>query len=538
MDDELLRIEGLHTEFVTRTGVVRAVDGIDLSLRRGEILGLVGESGSGKSVTGFSIIGLVDEPGRVTAGRIIFDGRDLLVAGEPALARLRGSRIAMIFQDPMMTLNPVLRIDTQMIEAIRAHDDVSRDAAWRRARDVLGLVGIPSPEERLRAYPHQFSGGMRQRVVIAIAMLHAPDLIIADEPTTALDVTIQAQILHEMQRLRREQGMALIWITHDLSVVAGLADRVAVMYAGRIVEQGGVDDVLDAPAHPYTRGLIGSIPSHDAAGRSARPDPRHDAFAHRHRARLPVPRALPAGDGPVRHRSCATGGRRRARGVLPPSGQRPMTSALVSLHRVSRHFVKRLDLVARAARGLGANLREEVVRAVDGVDLSIHSGEVVGLVGESGCGKSTLGRVVAGIHEPTSGTVAFRGRAVGQMSRNERADYTLKVQMIFQDPYASLSPRQRVSRIIGEAPEIHGIWSRDELEDRLDEVMLRVGLEPALKRRYPHQFSGGQRQRIGIARALAVAPEFLVCDEAVAALDVPSRRRFSTCSCACARIWG
>ena len=263
---ELLRIEGLHTEFATPAGVVRAVDGIDLRLRRGEILGLVGESGSGKSVTGFSIIGLIDEPGRVSAGRIVFDGEDLVAVGEPALARLRGSRIAMIFQDPMMTLNPVLRIDTQMIEAIRAHRRVGRDAAWRQARDALGLVGIPSPEERLRTYPHQLSGGMRQRVVIAIAMLHAPDLIIADEPTTALDVTIQAQILHQMQRLRREREMALIWITHDLSVVAGLADRVAVMYAGRIVEQGGVDEVLDAPAHPYTRGLIGSIPSLDAAG--------------------------------------------------------------------------------------------------------------------------------------------------------------------------------------------------------------------------------------------------------------------------------
>ena len=263
---ELLRIEGLHTEFETRAGVVRAVDGIDLRLNRGEILGLVGESGSGKSVTGFSIIGLIDEPGRISAGRVVFDGQDLVAAGEPALARLRGSRIAMIFQDPMMTLNPVLRIDTQMIEAIRAHADVSRDAAWRRARDALGLVGIPSPEERLRAYPHQFSGGMRQRVVIAIAMLHAPDLIIADEPTTALDVTIQAQILHEMQRLRREREMALIWITHDLSVVAGLADRVAVMYAGRIVERGTVDEVLDAPKHPYTEGLIGSIPSRHATG--------------------------------------------------------------------------------------------------------------------------------------------------------------------------------------------------------------------------------------------------------------------------------
>ena len=518
---ELLRIEGLHTEFATRAGIVRAVDGIDLRLRRGEILGLVGESGSGKSVTGFSIIGLIDEPGRVTAGRIVFDGQDLLAAGEPALARLRGSRIAMIFQDPMMTLNPLLRIDTQMIEAIRAHSKVGRDAAWRRARDALGLVGIPSPEERLRAYPHQFSGGMRQRVVIAIAMLHAPDLIIADEPTTALDVTIQAQILHEMQRLRREREMALIWITHDLSVVAGLADRVAVMYAGRIVEQGSVDEVLDSPEHPYTEGLIGSIPNHDAAGGAL--------------AQIPgmMPSLIDVGPGcrfrercPRATRRCRDDDpapaldRRRAPGVLSPPGQRAMTSALLSLRGVSRHFVKPLDLVARAAGRLGANLREEVVRAVDGVDLSIEAGEVVGLVGESGCGKSTLGRVVAGIHEPTSGTLAFRGRPVARMSREERADYTLKVQMIFQDPYASLSPRQRVGRIIGEAPDVHGIWRRDELDDRVDEVMLRVGLDPALKRRYPHQFSGGQRQRIGIARALAVAPEFLVCDEAVAALDV------------------
>ena len=306
MGNELLRIEGLHTEFATRAGVVKAVDGIDLSLRRGEILGLVGESGSGKSVTGFSIIGLIDEPGRVTAGRIVFDGHDLVAAGEPALARLRGSRIAMIFQDPMMTLNPVLRIDTQMVEAIRAHADVSRDAAWRRARDALGLVGIPSPEERLRAYPHQFSGGMRQRVVIAIAMLHAPDLIIADEPTTALDVTIQAQILYEMQRLRREREMALLWITHDLSVdcrtrrprgghVRGTHRR-----AGRRRRCAGC---AGASVHPGPDRIDSESQFH---GRSACPDSRHDALPDRHRAGLPIPRALPAGDPSLRRRSGAT----------------------------------------------------------------------------------------------------------------------------------------------------------------------------------------------------------------------------------------
>ena len=269
----VLEVEGLRTEFATRTGVVRAVDGVSFSIERGRILGLVGESGSGKSVTGTSLMGLVDPPGRVTGGRILLNGQDLAGLPEPQMRRLRGSRIAMVFQDPMMTLNPVLRIDTQMIEAVQAHDRVSRAEARVRARDALGKVGIPSPDERLRAYPHQFSGGMRQRVAIAIALLHHPDLIIADEPTTALDVTIQAQILAEMQALVQRDGTALIWITHDLAVVSGLADDLAVMYAGRIVETGAIDAVLDSPAHPYTRGLIGSVPSSNQRGERLRQIP-------------------------------------------------------------------------------------------------------------------------------------------------------------------------------------------------------------------------------------------------------------------------
>jgi len=263
----LLEIENLQTHFFTRLGVVKAVEGVSLSVRRGEVLGLVGESGSGKSVTGFSILGLVDPPGRIAGGRVRFEGRDLVGLAEEDLRRLRGERIAMIFQDPMMTLNPVLRIDTQMIEAVRAHHpDVSEAEARRRARDGLARLGIPAADERLVSYPHQFSGGMRQRVAIAIALLNRPALLIADEPTTALDVTIQAQILFEVQKLCREDGTALIWITHDLAVVGGLADRVAVMYAGRIVEQGPVDAVLDHPLHPYTRGLIGSVPSRNRRG--------------------------------------------------------------------------------------------------------------------------------------------------------------------------------------------------------------------------------------------------------------------------------
>ena len=268
-----LEVRDLATHFTMRNGVVRAVDGVSFSISRGKILGLVGESGSGKSVTGFSILGLIDPPGHIAAGSIRFMGRELVGMAEPDLRALRGNRIAMIFQDPMMTLNPVLRIDTQMIETVRAHAKVGHAEARARSRDALGLVGIPSPDERLSAYPHQFSGGMRQRVAIAIALLHQPDLIVADEPTTALDVTIQAQILFEVQKLAANFGTALIWITHDLSVVSGLADDVAVMYAGRIVEAGTVAAVLDRPLHPYTHGLIGSVPSRNARGTRLRQIP-------------------------------------------------------------------------------------------------------------------------------------------------------------------------------------------------------------------------------------------------------------------------
>jgi peptide/nickel transport system ATP-binding protein len=273
MTEAALRVENLRTHFFTRQGVVKAVEDVSFSIGPGRILGLVGESGSGKSMVGFSIMGLVDPPGRVVAGRIQLGGRDLRTLAPEEMRRVRGNRIAMIFQDPMMTLNPVLRVDTQMVEAIRAHADVSHAAARERSRDALARVGIPAPEERLSAYPHQFSGGMRQRVAIAIALLNQPDLIIADEPTTALDVTIQGQILFEMQKLARESGTALIWIAHDLSVIAGLADEIGVMYAGRIVEHGSVDQVLDAPLHPYTHGLIDSVPSRGRRGEPLRQIP-------------------------------------------------------------------------------------------------------------------------------------------------------------------------------------------------------------------------------------------------------------------------
>jgi peptide/nickel transport system ATP-binding protein len=273
MTTPTLEVRDLQTHFFTRAGVVKAVDGVSFSVGRGKVMGLVGESGSGKSVTGFSIIGLVDPPGRIAGGSILFQGHDLAKLSEEEMRDLRGNRIAMIFQDPMMTLNPVLRIDTQMIETVKAHKKVSTEEARQRARDTLGMVGIPSPDERLKAYPHQFSGGMRQRVAIAIALLHEPQLIVADEPTTALDVTIQGQILAEVQKLCATTGTSMIWITHDLSVVAGLADDIAVMYAGRIVEKGAVSEVLDKPLHPYTHGLIGSVPSRNKRGEALRQIP-------------------------------------------------------------------------------------------------------------------------------------------------------------------------------------------------------------------------------------------------------------------------
>ena len=263
-----LSVRNLETHFFTRDGLAKAVDNVSFDVNKGEVMGLVGESGSGKSVTGFSILGLVDPPGEVVGGQVLFNGQDLVSLDDKQMQKLRGNRIAMIFQDPMMTLNPVLRVDTQMIETVLAHDkSASKDEARQRSRDALGQVGIPSPDERLKAYPHQFSGGMRQRVAIAIALLNKPDLIIADEPTTALDVTIQGQILHEAQKLCRDTGTAMIWITHDLAVVAGLADKISVMYAGRIVEQGAINDVLDRPIHPYTVGLLGSVPGHNTRGK-------------------------------------------------------------------------------------------------------------------------------------------------------------------------------------------------------------------------------------------------------------------------------
>ena len=524
----VLSVEALQTHFFTREGVVRAVDGVSFEVAPGRILGLVGESGSGKTVTGFSVIGLVDPPGRIVGGRILYKGEDLVGRGKEAMRALRGSRIAMIFQDPMMTLNPVLRIDTQMIEALRAHERMDKATARRRARDALGMVGLPSPEERLRAYPHQLSGGMRQRVAIAIAMLHRPDLIIADEPTTALDVTIQGQILFEVQRLCRESGTALIWITHDLAVVAGLADEVCVMYAGKVVEQGGVDEVLDAPLHPYTRGLLESVPAAQPTRRAAAPDPRHDALAPRSAAGLRVPGPLRARRRGVRRH--AGDARRRfpaaacAASIRTWAGRDAAGDGASSRSSRSRSASSsRIDAAARIANLFGAGYRVEVIHAVDGVSLAVHDqGEVVGLVGESGCGKSTIGRMVAGMLPPSEGRILHRRprRVLACRPRKPRRSRSPS-QMVFQDPFASLNPRMRVGDIIGEAPRLHGLVpaaQRRRLRRRAPRARRpRSRPQAALSAPVLRRPAPAHRHR---ARARRCNPEVLVCDEAVAALDV------------------
>jgi peptide/nickel transport system ATP-binding protein len=530
----LLAVENLRTHFDTPDGALRAVDGVSFSLNAGEILGLVGESGSGKSVTGFSILGLVDPPGRIVGGSIKFKGRELVGLGKDELRKLRGSEIAMIFQDPMTTLNPSLRIETQMVEAVRVHTPMGWQAARARALECLRSVGIAAPEERLRSYPHELSGGMCQRVVIATALLNEPDLIIADEPTTALDVTIQAQILHEVQKLCARYNTALIWITHDLSLVAGLAHKLCVMYAGRDVEIGSVDDVLDRNVHPYTKGLLGSVPirgrtliSIPGAAPSPMDLPPGCAFAPRcansdTACASDPPRTAGADGTTYRCFHPQRGGLPGADGVAMDRRPSPSASAtpIVSVQGVTKTFGGRAGVLTRALARMGLASMPRAVHAVSDVSLDVRQGEVVSLVGESGCGKSTLSRMIAGIMAPTAGRITYDGKALNATAGGKKSVDELALQMVFQNPFASLPPRMRIKDLIGEAVRVHRIVPEQEIDGYVEGLLVQCGLNPSYKTRFPHQFSGGQRQRVGIARALAVKPRVLICDEPVSALDV------------------
>ncbi|TAK09200.1 MAG: ABC transporter ATP-binding protein [Candidatus Manganitrophaceae bacterium] len=533
--DPVLKVTDLKTWFHTDGGIVRAVDGISFEVRRGETFALLGESGCGKSMTALSLMRLIPEPaGRIVSGEIRLNGQDLCGLPEVAMRPLRGQRLSMIFQEPMTSLNPVMTVGAQIAETLRHDFSFDGKTAKKRACDLLALVGIPDPVRRYDEYPHQMSGGMKQRIMIAMALAGEPEVLIADEPTTALDVTIQAQILDLLRRLQRERGMAILLITHDLAVVAEMADRVAVMYAGQIVETADRAAFFGNPRHPYSQKLFHSLPNRNKRGEdlgvirgSVPPLNREFAgcrFANRCDAAWEacetiVPRWIEEAGGVRCHLYDPSIAGTRPTGAAVSltaggNGKTPVQTngALLQVTDLKVHFPIQKGLLKK---------KVGQVKAVDGVSLSLAAGRTIALVGESGCGKTTAGKAILQLIRPTGGTVRFGDIELTTLSgpalREKRGD----CQIIFQDPYASLNPRMMVGDIIKEGIEAQRrAKSSSEAEARIDRLLEQVGLPAEAKQRYPHEFSGGQRQRICIARALAVDPKVIICDEPTSALDV------------------
>jgi peptide/nickel transport system ATP-binding protein len=536
----LLEVRNLVTRFYTEEGTVHAVNGISYTLDKGESMAIVGESGSGKSVSVLSLMGLIPHPpGKVEGGEVLFNGHNLLQLSRKQVRDIRGREMAMVFQDPMTSLNPVLTIGLQLTEALARHMGMNTEAAKKRALELLNLVGIPNAGARISDYPHQFSGGQRQRIGIAMALLCNPSLLIADEPTTALDVTIQAQIMELVAQLQQQLGMAIIWITHDLGVVAGLVEKVAVMYGGFIVEMAPVRDLYKRTSHPYTLGLLESIPTIEGRDEQLIPipglppdllqEPAGCPFAPRCRFVIDRcweenPPLLPLtsehssacwrwqevrtlSDDQVSERPGNKKTTRADRGKTVES----LPDILLQVRNLKKHFPVYEGLLRRQT---GA------VQAVDGLTFEIRRGETLGLVGESGCGKSTTGQTILQLLKPTAGQVILDGEDLTQMDKESLRQTRRHMQMIFQDPYASLNPRMTVGDIVSEALEIHELGNKENRQLRVKELLQLVGLNPYFVNRYPHEFSGGQRQRIGIARALATNPGFIVADEPISALDV------------------
>jgi len=536
----LLEVENLHVHFVTTRGVVRAVEGISYKVRPGEVVALVGESGCGKSVSSLAIMRLLAQPaGRVVGGRILFQGRNLLDLSEDQMRAIRGRDIAMIFQEPMTSLNPVLTVGFQIMEPLLIHLGMTKEAARARAMELLQRVGIPDPERRLDQYPHQFSGGMRQRVMIAIGLACNPKLLIADEPTTALDVTIQAQILKLMKDLSRDLGIALVIITHNLGIVARYADRVNVMYAARLAEQGSAAEVFAQPLHPYTAGLLRSVPRLDQPrGRKLEtieglpPNLLDPPPGCRFAPRCPAKQdaclaALPelAPVAPHRYSACLRAdelARVGPTGLGLQSATREATVAKTLDRATPLLSVRGLKTYFEVATGFKALATQQgVVRAVDDLSFDVFRGETVGLVGESGCGKTTVGRTLLRLERATAGEIAFGGINVIRAQGDELKRYRRQIQVIFQDPYSSLNPRMTIGEIIAEPMLVYRLApDRRAARAKVAELLAQVGLFEYMIERYPHELSGGQRQRVGIARALAMQPSFIVCDEPVSALDV------------------
>ena len=556
----LLQIRGLHTQFDTADGAVKAVDGVDLTVRPGTTMCLVGESGCGKSATARSILQVVESPGRVVDGEILWspDGQEAidlaaLDSESEELRQIRGGSIGMVFQEPMASLSPLYTVGAQLMEAIRLHQDVTEAQARSRAIALLERVGIPNADARLNSYPFQLSGGMCQRVMIAIALSCNPALLIADEPTTALDVTTQARILDLLRELQAEFGMAILFITHDLGVVAEIADEVTVMYLGKAVERAPVEELFRDPKHPYTRALLQSIPDGQAKGRGQplptvpgmvpNPQNRPSGCAFRTRCEFAMPgvcdQEVPPSSsvgtdhdtachlyshdgaqapGPLPARGAAATARTEV-SEPAPAVEREDAPALLEVRNLTKHYPLGGGLFRRSTG---------TVRAVDGVDLVIREGETLGLVGESGCGKTTLGRCIAGLLEPSSGEIIFHtgeGSTIDLAGLTNRGLKSLRTQIrtIFQDPFSSLNPRMTVEQIVGEPLQVSKLARGSELRDRVEAMLRRVGIRPEYMRRYPHAFSGGERQRLNIARALITQPRLVIADEPVSALDVSIR---------------
>ena len=562
----LLEVEDLKTRIRLRSGIVHAVDDLSFEVGEGETVGIVGESGCGKTMAAISIMRLLPRGGYIAGGEIRFSGRDLVKVSDDEIRSVRGNEIGMVFQDPMTSLNPTMTIGKQIAEAIRTHRDVSRSAAMARATEVLQMVGVPRPSERVHDYPHQLSGGLRQRVMIAMALSCEPKLLIADEPTTALDVTIQAQILRLLDQIKRDLGMGIILITHDMGVIAGRADRVIVMYAGRKVETAATVELFTKVRHPYTEALLASIPRLDqdktqelysipglppdlrspplvcrfsprcafATARCRSEDPPLVGGDSDHLYACFYPRATSAREIGDRAASLlAEAERNRALvetfgkelellevapdAASPPSadGVGRLAEAILEFRAVSKEFTVTAGAILRRRIG--------TLHALTDIDLSVRRGETFGLVGESGCGKTTLGRLGVALEIPTSGQVLFNGTDLATVKGGAFRALRRELQFMFQDPYASLDPRMRVQEIISEPLDIARRGSQQERRQTVRRLLDEVGLPQDAVGRYPHEFSGGQRQRLGLARALALNPEVIVADEPVSALDVSIR---------------